>query len=139
MKGRIEHEGIVTKIEKDIAHVKIEQTSACAGCHAKSACSAFDKAEKIIDAGIPHGTSFYCGERVMIEGKRSIGLKAVLIAFVIPFMLILISLIISLHYTNNEGISALISIGILIPYFFTIFLLRDKLQKDFRFYLKKIN
>ena len=50
MHNTIEHQGIITSIENDIAHVKIEQISACASCHVKSMCGASEKADKIIDA-----------------------------------------------------------------------------------------
>ncbi len=43
----IEHEGVVTGLEGKKAFIKIEQTSACSGCHAKTFCTASDKTEKI--------------------------------------------------------------------------------------------
>ena len=52
MTNTIEHQGIIISIDNNVAHVKIEQTSACASCHVKTVCGASEKSEKIIDANI---------------------------------------------------------------------------------------
>ena len=50
MTNTIEHQGFIIEINNNIAHVRIEQTSACASCHVKSVCGASEKSEKIIGA-----------------------------------------------------------------------------------------
>ena len=71
--------------------VQIIQMSACSSCHAKGACTAADMDEKFIDVE-SDDTSLKVGDMVDIVGESSTGLFAVLLAFVIPFMLILTSL-----------------------------------------------
>lgn len=66
------------------------------------------------------------------------GLFAVLIAFVIPFLLIFISLIVLRNYTPNEAISGSISLGLLIPYYIILSLFNKKLKNKMRFSVEKV-
>ncbi|NDV46545.1 RseC/MucC family positive regulator of sigma(E) [Paludibacter sp. 221] len=132
----IEHTGKILTINGDTAKVLITQNSACSGCHAKSACTAADSAEKIIDAININNISLKAGDDVIIYGKRSVGLKAVLLAFVIPFLLILVSLFVLRAFIDNEAVSGTIALATLIPYYIILSLFRDKLKSDFQFYVK---
>ena len=49
-KETISHEGVVTKITDDELEIKILAQSACAACHAKSACGMGEQAEKTLTA-----------------------------------------------------------------------------------------
>jgi hypothetical protein len=42
-------------------------------------------------------------------------------------------LVVLIPVTGSEGLAALISLGLLIPYYIVIYLFRDKLQKTFMF------
>ena len=59
MTNTIEHQGIIVSIDNNIAHVRIEQTSACASCHVKSMCGASEKAEKIIEKAKENDVPLY--------------------------------------------------------------------------------
>ena len=137
MSNKIEHTGII--IEKSGSNVKVQiaQLSACSSCHAKGACSASDVDEKIIDAEVGE-QQLQVGDFVQLTGESSMGLFAVLIAFVIPFLLILISLIVLRNYTPNEAISGSISLGLLIPYYIILSLFNKKLKKKMRFSVEKV-
>ena len=54
----VSHEGVVTKITDDELEIKILAQSACAACHAKSACSMSEQAEKILTVPRPEGQEF---------------------------------------------------------------------------------
>jgi len=135
MNDLIEHDGIIERIEGNHAFVRIEQHSACSACHAKSACTASDTAEKIIDTIILKDSHVSIGEHVTIFGQRSMGLRAVLFAFVIPFCIILLTLLILNSFTTNEAISGSIALGTLIPYFGVMALFKTKLASRFQFYV----
>jgi len=111
--------------------------SACSSCHAKGACTAADMDEKIIDAH-SNNPNLKVGDAVNIYGESGNGLLAVLLAFVIPFTLILISLIVTGHFIQNEAISGLISLLVLVPYFIILSLFNNKLKKKFTFYISDI-
>ncbi|MBP1676909.1 MAG: hypothetical protein H6Q20_1468 [Bacteroidetes bacterium] len=138
MSQKIEHTGIITGIDDKTIQVSIIQKSACSDCHAKSACSVSDVDEKIIEVPNTH-QGFGVGERVVLTGKSSMGLLAVLLAFVMPFMLILISLFVLRTYTSNEVLSGTLSLSILVPYYIILSRFDKKIKNKFLFFIEKEN
>ncbi len=136
MTNTIEHQGFIIEINNNIAHVKIEQTSACASCHVKAMCGASEKAEKVIDAHISDNT-LKVGDLVTIIGQKSLGIQAILLAYVLPFILITSVLFIVNIFTTNEIIIGTCALASLIPYFIILRLMRNKIQAKFQFYAIK--
>ena len=133
MQNTIEHQGVIVSIDNRIAHVRIEQTSACASCHVKSMCGASEKAEKIIDAHIADD-SLKAGDLVTIIGQKSLGIQAIALAYVFPFALIVGVLFIVNIFTTNEIVIGTCALAALIPYFIILRLMRAKIQAKFQFY-----
>lgn len=139
MVTNIKHLGIVENINGSRLKVKIVQSSACSACSVKGHCSASETKEKIIDVYNKNNVPCQVGERVMIVGTTSIGMKAVLLAFVLPFIVLLLALIISLKLTGgDEAVSALVSLGTLVPYYLIIYICRNRLSRSFMFILESI-
>jgi len=67
--------------------------------------------------------------------KQSLGNFAVFLGYILPFLVLLATLIISISAGLSEGIAGLLSLGILVPYFFVLYQLRSKLSKKFSFQL----
>ena len=61
------------------------------------------------------------------------GNKAAVLAYLIPIILLLAVLFLCLGLGVNEGLSALISIVVLIPYYIILYLGRDRLKKKFEY------
>ena len=137
MDSTIEHTGIINSIEGKTAHVVIEQMSACAECHARGVCTASDKEEKIVDAQILEG-QFEVGERVMVLGQKSIAVQAVLLAYILPFVLVIAAVFIANYFTENELIIGTIGLLILVPYLIFLRTIRKRIQSRFQFYVSKI-
>lgn len=129
----ISHEGIVTKITDDELEIKIVSQSACAACHAKSACGMGEQAEKILTVPRPKDQNFSLMQKVNVTMAIGQGNKAAVLAYLIPIVLLLAVLFICLGVGLNEGLSALISIVVLIPYYTILYLQRDKLRKRFEY------
>lgn len=139
MVTNIKHLGIVENINGSRLKVKIVQSSACSACSVKGHCSASETKEKIIDVYNKNNVPCQVGERVMIVGTTSMGMKAVLLAFVLPFIVLLLALIISLKLTGgDEAVSALVSLGTLVPYYLIIYICRNRLSHSFMFILESI-
>ncbi|HPC26177.1 MAG TPA: SoxR reducing system RseC family protein [Paludibacteraceae bacterium] len=136
MSQSIEHSGIVEQIDGDQIKVLIMQQSACSECHAKSLCSIADKKEKIIEV-ISSDPTLKVGDKVIIYGESSIGLQAVLLAFIIPFVLIFLTLFIFQHFIENELIAGILAILVLVPYYLILFLSNKRLKNKFQFKIKK--
>ena len=135
----IKHLGIVEIIQGSHLSVRIVQTSACAACSAKGHCSSADSKDKIIDIIDTAASSYRVGEKVMVIGETSMGMMAVVLAFIIPFILLIFSLFLFMALMENELYSALLSLAILIPYYFILWLNKTRLKQKFSFTIKPIN
>ena len=137
MPSNIKHLGIVESINGTRLKVRIEQTSACAACSVKQHCHVPESKEKIIDVCNPQEVVCAVGQKVLISGTTAMGMKAVLLAFVFPFLLILFLLFVLRYFVDNEPLSGTIALASLIPYYFILSLFKDKLKNRFRFYVRR--
>ena len=135
----IKHLGIVENMQGSHLSVRIVQTSACAACSAKGHCSSADSKDKIIDIIDTAASSYRVGEKVMVIGETSMGMMAVVLAFIIPFILLIFSLFLFMALMENELYSALLSLAILIRYYFILWLNKTRLKQKFSFTIKPIN
>jgi Positive regulator of sigma E activity len=136
MDETIQQEGIIKRIEQGVAYVEILQTSACAGCHAKASCNSSECKTRIIEVS-DFTNSFSENEKVFLLSKSSLGYQAVFYAFVIPFILLFIIIIICLELNLGEPLSALAGIAVLPFYYSALYFFKDKLKKRFAFTIKK--
>ena len=135
----IKHLGIVENIQDSHLSVRIVQTSACAACSAKGHCSSADSKDKIIDIIDTAASSYQVGERVTVVGEMSMGMMAVVLAFIIPFVLLIFSLFLFMALMKNELYAALLSLTVLVPYYFILWLNKTRLKQKFSFTIKPIN
>ena len=129
----ISHEGVITKITDDELEIKILAQSACAACHAKSACGMGEQAEKILTVPRPKDRAFDINQKVNVRMAIGQGNKAAVLAYLIPIVLLLAVLFVCLGLGMNEGLAALISIVALIPYYIVLYMKRDQLKKRFEY------
>ena len=132
-KETISHEGVVTKITDDELEIKILAQSACAACHAKSACGMGEQAEKILTVPRPKDKDFTLNQKVNVKMAIGQGNKAAILAYLIPVILLLAVLFVCLGLGMKEGWAALVSIIALIPYYIVLYLRRDKLKNQFEY------
>lgn len=132
----IEHSGIVQHIDGKHIRVQILQESACSGCHAKGACTAADMKDKYVDVEADF-SEFKVGDVVTLYGQSSMGLLAVFLAFVMPFLLILLTLIFLRNQTDNEAVSGTIALAVLVPYFIILSFFNQKLKAKLKFQIRK--
>jgi len=132
----IAHEGVITKITDDEVQVKIVSMSACAACHAKSACTMSDQAEKLLTIPRPEGQELHLFQKVNVVMSVGQGNRAAVLAYLVPIVLLLAVLFVCLGLGLGEGLSALISIVALIPYYLILYLRRDRLKKRFEYIIE---
>ena len=137
MKDIIKHRGIVEKVDGSHVVVRIVQTSACAACSAKGLCNASESKEKRIDVYQVEET-YQVGEEVVLCGTASMGMQAVILAFGIPVLLLLVALFVSMRLSDGDALfSALVSLIAIVPYYIVIYLCKEKLNKTFTFTIEK--
>jgi positive regulator of sigma E activity len=133
----IEHSGIIKDIQDNQIQVLITRNSACNERDVKSACTVSDQQEKIIDIECSD-LSYVIGEEVLLIGRQSIGHYAVLFAFVLPVILVLITLIILHLFLINETISGIGALLVLVPYYTILSLFNKRMKTNFKFGIRKV-
>jgi sigma-E factor negative regulatory protein RseC len=132
----IEHEGTVREIKDGKVIVSFIAKSACAHCQLKGICSAADMADKEVEVDAP-GIIVQPGEKVNIVLARSLGLRALAYGYLIPFVILLATLFIVYDLTGDEVASGLLALGVLVPYYLLLYLLRENIHRQFRFMIRK--
>lgn len=133
----ISHKGIITGIDRDVIRVTILVESACASCHAKGFCTIADEKEKVIEAHNRQPNNFSVGDTVHVAMKKALGLKAVFYGYFLPFLILIAVLLIAYEVTNDEALSGIAALAVLIPYYFGLYLMREKLKSGFQFEVRK--
>lgn len=133
----IKHKGFIKEVTSNSLIVSIINQSACSACHAKGTCTVADFQEKDIE--IPFVDANYSpGQEVTVLFRESAGFKALFYGYILPFILVMFTLIFVFETTGNEAWAGLIALGILIPYYITLYFFRHYLKKVFKFELEKI-
>ena len=136
-KDVIAHEGRIVEINPEFTTVEILSSSACASCHAKGLCGMSEEEKKLIMVPTDPYTVYEEGEIVDVMTKKSMGLKAVWISYVIPLLILLILILSLSPVIGNEAYTGLAAIGGVALYYFVIWLIRDRLENEFVFYIKQ--
>lgn len=134
----IKHTGFVKQVTNDSLIINIVSQSACSSCHAQGACSVADFQDKEIE--ISNFSGHYApGQEVTVVLQQSQGFTAVIWSYVVPFLLVFVTLIIAVSVTENELIGGLVALAVLIPYYIAIYFSRHLLKKVFKFEVEENN
>jgi sigma-E factor negative regulatory protein RseC len=131
----IEHPGVITSIDSSKIKVNITTYSACLSCSAKGICSISDVKDKMVE--VPNTGDFSVGQEVQVILHQTLGFKALYLGYVQPFIVVLITLIITSSLTRNEVLAGLISLGALAPYYLVLYFYKEKIRNKFTFAIKK--
>jgi positive regulator of sigma E activity len=137
--GYIEHQGVVTRITGNTLSINLINTSTCSSCHVKSFCNVSDVDNKSVEVIQPSGEKVKKGDQVIVNYEKSLGPLALLLGYLVPFFLVIAVLIITLLITENEAVSGLSSLLVLIPYYILLYFFKEKLKTKFTFTIKSIN
>ncbi|MBR2450207.1 MAG: SoxR reducing system RseC family protein [Paludibacteraceae bacterium] len=151
----IKHDGIIIALNEDgTALVRILQTSACAACKAKAMCASAESAEKemrvtlLMDNGRPAGyggldadkplLEYKVGDEVEVMVQQKMGWKAVVLAYLLPFFVMLAVIFIGNALWNvREEILGTAALCAMALYYLILGMFKDKLQKEFSFTARK--
>ena len=135
--NKIKHTGIVEGVEEGCVKVRILQSSACSGCKVAAHCNASETKEKIIEVMDADAGSYQVGDSVVVATDTSVGFRASLYGYLLPLVLMVITLFAVMATTHSEGAAALSALGILIPYYIGVYLCRNKLRRKLWFQIEK--
>lgn len=134
----VKHKGVIDSINDDITRVVIQSVSACGSCHAKGMCGMSEMKEKTVEVK-GRNNNYRVGDEVDVVMSLNTGFKALFYGYVIPLIIVLTSLILFLNITEKEGLSALLSLGFLLPYYLILYFNREQLKKKFSFTIREHN
>ena len=137
MSNKIKHAGVVDGVEGECVRVRILQSSACSACKVAAHCNASETKEKIIDVMDADASHYQKGDQVMVVADTAVGFRASLYGYLLPLILMVVTLVGVLAVTHSEGLAALSALGILIPYYVLLFLMRNKLRNRLSFTLER--
>lgn len=127
----IRHEGIIESLGAEGCTVRILQASACSSCSARQLCRSSESKEKLVEVK-GHYPTLHVGDRVMLVGSVRQGLRASVLAYVVPLIIMLAVLFLVTHH-YGEKLGALAALLALALYYGMLFLLKDKLAGQFSF------
>lgn len=132
-------EGTICEISQDEIIVRIQQLSACTGCHAKEFCCSTDCADRYLRIASPEG-DFEVGEQVLILGEDRLGRLAVFLSFILPIIILLASLVLSIYALGvSEPMAVVIAMGVLAVYYLGLRLSDRRLKRIMVFRIQKLN
>lgn len=137
MSNTIQHRGKVERIESSKVFVRVEQQTACAGCHAKGLCGQ-KGAERVMEVVTPHASTFEVGQSVMVALVRhSMGWSSLLWGYVWPLVMLLATLLGAKALGAEDGTAAVASIAAVAAYYVVLYLVRHKFEKRIQFTIIK--
>ena len=134
---QIQHDGMITQVEKDKLLVSIISMATCASCQVKGACSASDVKEKIVEVKPYANQEYKIGDKVVIAIDQNVGAWAVLFGYVFPLIIVVVALIVFTNIIEDEGQAGLLSIALLAPYYAILYFTRKRMANNFEFKLLK--
>ncbi len=133
--GEISHSGRIVAIDSQAITVEFVTEDACASCKASALCGMSEGKVKVLQ--VPAQLGFEVGEEVNILLKRSMGLKAVWLAYVLP-LVIMVAVLLGLTALGlSELVAGLCGIAAVGLWYLVLWLMRDKLKNEYTFYIKK--
>lgn len=137
MANTIKHQGVIEHIQGTHIQVRITQTSACASCSIKGHCTSADTKEKIIDVFDNAASQYQVGQEVWVVGTLSMGIQAVLFAFLLPLVILVTSIFLLMNVLKDELLASCGSmICVAVYYFLLKILFKEKLRKRMSFIIQ---
>jgi len=133
---KIEHEGKVIDISQEYVSVEILNKSACAECHARSACGASDQQIKVVEIPLDIkilSRDLKVGDTVNVVLSPILGVKAIWFAYVIPLIILLATIFVLSMLHLPELAIGLSSLGAVGTYLVVLSFFRKKLSRIFVF------
>ena len=150
----IKHDGIIIALNEDgTALVRIVQTSACAACKAKAMCASAESAEKEMTVVLLGDEQWAVGNEVEVLVQQKMGWKAVVLAYLLPFFVMLAVMFIGNGLSamgdgvtgllgdeaKREAVLGTVALCAMALYYLVLGMFKDKLQKEFSFTARKKN
>ena len=130
---RIEHSGVVKRVGAERVCVEITAHGACGSCKAREACGLGETGQIIVEIRTPAAATYRPGDRVTVAITRRTGAVAVLLAYVVPFVVLIGVVAVCYLLGAGDGAAVLAGLGSVVLYYGILWLLRRKIDNAIHF------
>lgn len=139
MSSEVSHKGRVISVSDDTVRVEIISQSACSSCHAAGLCSMSEAVRKEIEVPVSSGEKFNAGDSVEVILGSGMGMKAVVLAYAAP-LVVMLAVCMALTLAGvPELYAGLASLAGIAVYYSALFLARKRLAGRYVFRIVKEN
>ena len=136
MSGQIDHIGLISAVDQNKIFVRLVDDPACHTCSMASLCHYNDEDRSLIEID-KNNNKFHVGEEVMVRLKDSSGLLATFFAYLLPFILVVVTLGLFVYLGYSEAVAAIASLIVLVPYYLLVSMFRKKLRQHIQLQIFK--
>ena len=138
-KEEVRHGGRVIAMDPQLTSVKIVSHSACGECHAAGLCGMAELSEKVIQVPTSPYVSYAVGDEVEVVLAAEMGLKAVLLAYFLPLVVLLGTVLGLMALGVGEVAAGLWGLAAVAVYYLVLWLFRGRLRNHYVFKIKSSN
>lgn len=120
-----------------VVRVAIVASGACHSCRSRELCGMGESSEKIIEVFTPDAPDYRIGESVVVAEEQRMALRALLLAYVGAFGVLILLLVGALLMGLGEGWAALLSLMGVGLYYLGIYLCRHRIERTIYFTIKR--
>lgn len=131
------HSGIVVAADHGTVTVRMRVQSACSSCEAHAHCGFAESKDKTVEVQTSDWRSYAPGDPVVVAVNTELGLRAVLLAYLLPAAVLLAVFVFLTCAGLSEVVVALLSLASVALYGFILYLSRTRLQRRFSFSLSR--
>jgi sigma-E factor negative regulatory protein RseC len=137
MKYDVVHHGVVREVGEQMVVVGIEAAGACEGCKVQGLCGLSGEHEKEITVWDKNAAEYRPGDEVVVGVGTAMALKAVLWAYIVPFLLMLAVLVTLSQAGASELVQGVATLTAVAAYYLVLWFFRKKLERDIVFKIRK--
>jgi sigma-E factor negative regulatory protein RseC len=135
----LEHRGVVSAVGEKLVEVEFSTEETCPGCKAEELCGKDETGTRFVTVYEPLAQYYVVGEDVTVVVSEVMGMKGATCAYIIPFFILLGSLLLTLHLGWGKTEASFTSLGVMALWYAALRLFfRRHLEKEIVFKVRKI-
>jgi sigma-E factor negative regulatory protein RseC len=137
MRYDVVHRGVVREVDGQMVFVGIEAAGACQGCKVQGLCGLSGESEKEVGVWDKNAAEYHQGDEVIVGIGTAMALKAVLWAYIVPFLLMLAVLLTLSQTGATELVQGTATLSAVAVYYLVLWFFRKKLERDIVFKIRR--
>ena len=118
--------------------VLIERGDACAHCESKKNCAIMTATNQTMRIKDKNCHNYSVGEQVKVSINTSLGMKAVLLAYVLPLFVLMLSLGVGFGCFASELLQVATALIPTVFYYIILYRFRHRIEQNFKFAVSKL-